>query len=220
MPKVAVHRPDAPSPANSGPRTGAPVSEAANQSAAHIQQVDGILQAAAEVVLEQGIANFTLDKVASRVGVSKSGLLHYFPSKDLLLSALVQRVVNEWRHELELTLAQAPAGRTRVLHAMLNGCLAAPDHWTAQMRTTSVALIATMSNDRKHAQPVREVYAMLREAMRSDGLDEAMGDFVMCAMDGLWMSWVFEMRDHSMERLAAFRACLQRVIVAHERGVV
>jgi AcrR family transcriptional regulator len=228
MPKVAAHRPDAPSLASSGLRTSAPVTDGANQSAnqtanqsaSHIQQVDGILQAAAEVVLEQGIANFTLDKVASRVGVSKSGLLHYFPSKDMLLSALVQRVVSEWRHELGVTIAQAPAGRTRVLHAMLNGCLADPDHWTAQMRTTSVAVIAAISNDRKHAEPVREVYAMLREAMRSDGLDEALGDFVMCAMDGLWMSWVFEMRAHSMERLEAFRACLRRVIVAHEQGVV
>jgi AcrR family transcriptional regulator len=213
MPKVAAKLPPAATP------LAAPAASAATPSA-HSQQVDSILQAAAEVVLERGIASLTLDKVALRVGVSKGGLLHYFPSKDMLLSALVQRVVSEWRAELESTIALAPKGPTRVLHAMLGGCLADPDHWTAQMRTTSVAVIAAISNDRKHAQPVREVYAMLREHMRRDGLPDAMGDFVMCAMDGLWMSWVFEMREHSLERLAGFRACLQRIIIAHEQGRV
>lgn len=200
------------------PALGSPV--AAEVATPHSLQVDGILEAASHVVLEQGIASLTLDKVAARVGVSKSGLLHYFPSKDMLVSAMVQRVINEWRAELREALAAAPPGRTRVLHAMLGGCLAQPDHWSEQMRSTSVAVLAAISSDRKHAEPVREVYAMLRAEMQQDGLDESIGDFVICAMDGLWMSWVFEMRAFSLERLEGFRACLQRVVSAHERGLL
>lgn len=187
---------------------------------AHAHQVDGILQAAADVVLDQGIANVTLEKVAARVGVSKSGLLHYFPSKDLLISALVQRVVSNWREELTQTISRTPKGPTRVLRAMLDGCLAQPDHWSDRMRSTSVAVLAAISTDRKHAEPVREVYAMLRSEMQSDGLHESMGDFVMCAMDGLWMSWVFELRAFSPGRLEGFRAVLRKLIEAHERGIV
>jgi AcrR family transcriptional regulator len=124
------------------------------------------LQAAADVVLDQGIANVTLEKVAARVGVSKSGLLHYFPSKDLLISALVQRVVSNWREELTQTISRTPKGPTRVLRAMLDGCLAQPDHWSDRMRSTSVAVLAAISTDRKHAEPVREVYAPQRNAKR------------------------------------------------------
>jgi AcrR family transcriptional regulator len=204
----------------SAPSSRASTSPAGPATSPHALQVDGILEAASQIVIEQGIGSLTLDKVAARVGVSKSGLLHYFPSKDMLVSALVQRVINEWRAELRDALAAAPAGRTRVLHAMLGGCLAQPDHWSEQMRSTSVAVLAAISSDRKHAEPVREVYAMLSEEMQRDGLDPGMGDFVLCAMDGLWMSWVFEMRAFSVERLEAFRLCLQRVIAAHERGIV
>ena len=50
-----------------------------------------ILAAARSVLLRDGIAAITLDAVAKEVGVSKTALYYYFPSKDALFFELVFR---------------------------------------------------------------------------------------------------------------------------------
>jgi AcrR family transcriptional regulator len=50
---------------------------------------DEILGATRSVLLREGIAGTTLDAVAREVGVSKTALYYYFPSKDALLFELV-----------------------------------------------------------------------------------------------------------------------------------
>src|SRR5215813_12535821 len=52
---------------------------------------DTILDATETVVARQGVASLTLDAVAAEARLSKGGLLHYFPSKDRLVEALVSR---------------------------------------------------------------------------------------------------------------------------------
>jgi len=48
-----------------------------------------ILEAARQVMLRNGLARTTLDAVAKEVGVSKTALYYYFPSKDALFFELV-----------------------------------------------------------------------------------------------------------------------------------
>jgi len=50
-----------------------------------------ILEAALKVFSDGGFAETTMDAVALAVGVSKASLYNYFPTKDALLQALVQR---------------------------------------------------------------------------------------------------------------------------------
>lgn len=50
---------------------------------------DEILEAARRVLLRQGIGGTTLDAVAREVGVTKTALYYYFPSKDALFFELV-----------------------------------------------------------------------------------------------------------------------------------
>jgi AcrR family transcriptional regulator len=50
-----------------------------------------ILEAALKVFASGGFAETTMDEVAVVVGVSKASLYNYFPTKDALLSELVQR---------------------------------------------------------------------------------------------------------------------------------
>jgi AcrR family transcriptional regulator len=53
-----------------------------------------ILEAARRVLLRDGIAATTLDAVAKEVGVSKTALYYYFPSKDALFFELVFGVLD------------------------------------------------------------------------------------------------------------------------------
>ncbi|QIQ04971.1 TetR/AcrR family transcriptional regulator [Streptomyces liangshanensis] len=49
-----------------------------------------ILRATLEVIAERGYRGTTLGGVAERVGLTQQGLLHYFPSKEALLVAVLE----------------------------------------------------------------------------------------------------------------------------------
>jgi len=66
-----------------------------------------ILQAAREILRQQGVESVTLASVAGVLDMTKQAIYHYFPSKDALMRALVASLLDE---EVE-TLVQA------VMHA-------------------------------------------------------------------------------------------------------
>lgn len=51
------------------------------------------MDAAERVIAEMGARHMTLEAVAREAGVSKGGLLYHFPSKEELLTAMVERYV-------------------------------------------------------------------------------------------------------------------------------
>lgn len=55
--------------------------------------VDAIVQASAQVLLEEGYANLTTNRVAKVAGVSIGTLYQYFSDKDALMAELVERHV-------------------------------------------------------------------------------------------------------------------------------
>src|SRR5436190_7279253 len=55
---------------------------------------DRLLNAAEQVAIRDGVQNLTLEAVAREAGVSKGGLLYHFPSKSLLITAIVERLVS------------------------------------------------------------------------------------------------------------------------------
>ena len=63
-------------------------------------QREGILVAALEVFGERGYRGASLDLVAERAGLTRQGLLHYFPSKKQLLIAMLQFRVDLSRDHL------------------------------------------------------------------------------------------------------------------------
>jgi AcrR family transcriptional regulator len=69
-----------------------------------------ILQAASEVIRQEGAMALTLDAVAKKAEVSKGGLLYHFPSKDALLRGLLEHHMDNFERSLEnsgLPLAEA-----------------------------------------------------------------------------------------------------------------
>lgn len=54
-----------------------------------------LLDAASDIIMEHGVHQLTLDEVAKTAGVSKGGLLYHYPSKEALLTAIVERLQTE-----------------------------------------------------------------------------------------------------------------------------
>ena len=65
---------------------------------------DEVLDVACEMIAERGYRGASLDAIARRVGLTRQGVLHYFPSKHDLLAAILDR-------ETELARGNLPAGQ-------------------------------------------------------------------------------------------------------------
>lgn len=74
------------------------------------QTVEAILEAAARILETRGLAGYTTNAVAERAGVSIGSLYQYFPNKDALTAALIER---ETAPLLELAQRAREAGSFR-----------------------------------------------------------------------------------------------------------
>lgn len=84
---------------------------------------DLMLDAAEAVVMDEGSGKLTLDAVAEHAGVSKGGVLYHFPTKEALLLAMMDRMIDR-NHELRgEVLQEIPAGPGRELKAELQAHL-------------------------------------------------------------------------------------------------
>lgn len=55
-----------------------------------------ILEAALEVFSSSGFRGATVDQIATTAGLSKPNLLYYFPSKEAMHAALLERLLDTW----------------------------------------------------------------------------------------------------------------------------
>lgn len=99
-----------------------PVPRKAPRQARSLATVALIVEAAARILEEAGHAGFSTNAVAQRAGVSVGSLYQYFPSKDALIGALVQRETSLLLAEVE-TAAALPHGRD-ALRAFIAACIA------------------------------------------------------------------------------------------------
>jgi AcrR family transcriptional regulator len=73
------------------------------------QTVDVILQAAARVLVRDGFDRTSTNRIAEEAGVSIGSLYQYFPSKEALVAALVERHTDEMLGKLEASLPELVA---------------------------------------------------------------------------------------------------------------
>src|SRR5262249_36166714 len=78
-----------------------------------------LLQVAARLASEQGIAALTLDAVSGASGVSKGGLLHHFPNKNALLDALFDRLLEGLDADIEEIMRSDPVPHGRFTRGYL-----------------------------------------------------------------------------------------------------
>jgi AcrR family transcriptional regulator len=182
----------------------------ARPAARQTTSLDAMLDAAEEVVLKDGIGHLTLDAVARRVKLSKSGLLHHFPTKDALIDALVARVVDGWRTGCEAALAATPPGAGRFPRAIMGHCLGSTDKLTDQLRRRSKVLVAAMVHDPSRVEPLRKVQREHIARAAVDGLPPGVGEAILLVSDGLWFDWIFGISEPTEQRLREIREALGR----------
>ncbi|KQP45501.1 TetR/AcrR family transcriptional regulator [Pseudorhodoferax sp. Leaf274] len=144
-----------------------------------------ILDRAADLFASKGFDGTTMVEVATACGASKSHLYHYFPSKEVLLFAIVSEHIAQQaaelgeivarplpaldRFELFVSAFVARSAASRSEHLVLMGCLNfLPDAERQQVRTLEAQLIGLMIGLLEEINPglmapetVKTPYAML-----------------------------------------------------------
>lgn len=173
-----------------------------------------IVRAAMEVIAERGYRGASLAAVAEKVGLTQQGLLHYFPSKeDLLIAVLTMR--DEWDR------GDRVAGGDPMTVAQTVGVVEANAHRPAIIRTFSALLGESVTEDHPAETYFRERYRRVRREMVATLRDqwgdrlpsgltpEAAAPLVVAIMDGLQYQWLHD--PESIDMPASFRDFLRLI---------
>jgi len=143
-----------------------------------------LLDAARRVLRTQG-ATLSLDAVAREAGVSKGGLLHHYPSKEQLLTALAYGLIEEFHTALQAAYSaeialhgDAPGAWLR---AYIQLCFAQDDDIDAL--TVALAPLAALPDLLRGLQ---EAQRFLIDGAEGDGLPAGRAHAIRLACDGLW----------------------------------
>lgn len=79
-----------------------------------------LLDHAAKLAVEQGLAAVTVQAVAEAAGVTKGGLLHHFPSKQALITAVFADLLEALDRQLDTRIAADPEPRGAFTRAYLD----------------------------------------------------------------------------------------------------
>lgn len=161
-----------------------------------------ILEAAQGVLLDEGLAAVTHDRVLARSGISKGGLQHHFRTKQLLLDALFDQLFGGFVLQFEGALAQEPDGPARRIRAYVKASRA---NALDVARTGRATVLLALADPAYQARWSR----FLQEACAADTLDAGTQLACRLAADGLWYSLVFGPTPGSAEVDAALQRILQ-----------
>jgi AcrR family transcriptional regulator len=140
-----------------------------------------LLDAAAEAVAAHG-SGVSLETIARIAGVSKSGLLHHFSSKEELFAALADDAYA--RFELDVAAYTEPAdlapgrvirGYLRATFASLGSHDSASDYWAVEAQLSVVPAVA---------EAIRANVAAWEERLTADGFDGDVMRLIVLAAQG------------------------------------
>lgn len=93
-------------------RSSAPATIGRPPASAGTAKQDAIVEAAAEVFLEQGFGSASMDEIARRAGVSKATVYSHFDSKPGLFGAIVQHRCERTMSAMLTDMSDAPVAET------------------------------------------------------------------------------------------------------------
>ncbi|MCF2529140.1 TetR/AcrR family transcriptional regulator [Yinghuangia soli] len=177
---------------------------------------DLLLDAAEQLLAEHGTTALTLAAVAARAGVSKGGLLYHFGTKEALVKALVQRLVEEFDQAVSDRAEQgdgSPGTYTRAYVETTFDIVTDRDPARARRRWAVVAAAATASD---LAEPLRD--ATRRWHRHEDGVDVVAARIVRLAVDGLWEAMEYDPELFDAAECDELRRRLLHLLDAEPRG--
>lgn len=140
-----------------------------------------VVKAVAKVIARGGLANMTIDAVSKEAGVSKGGVLHYFPSKQDLLLAMLDDFTRRFYERRDAIAATLPDKKNRMLKATIMALL----HSLNTTQEKGLNLASVLDDGGLNEGVAEFKKKILKEAGRGYPAEKVA--LVMYIMDGLWL---------------------------------
>ena len=148
------------------------------------ETVDVILAATARVLVKEGFDRASTNRIAEQAGVSIGSLYQYFPSKEALVAALVERHIEHMSQALQaemLAVADAPLAVAvrRMVTLMLDAHTIEPElHRVLNEQVPRVGRLHRVHEVEERMQRLARTYFERRRDELRDGLDVDAAAFV------------------------------------------
>ncbi|SDX26535.1 transcriptional regulator, TetR family [Marininema mesophilum] len=145
-----------------------------------------LLTSASDIVREKGVSKLTLEAVANQAGVSKGGLLYYFPSKEALIKAMIDEMLDVYVNDIQKNL-QDIKGRGQWTRAYMKSMFMEVEDGLK----ISSALLASMFTNPELLDKAQTRYKEFQEKVENDQADPIHSTIARLAADGLWFAEMF-----------------------------
>ena len=139
-----------------------------------------ILEAARKILRDGGfLTKFSLDTVAREAGISKGGLIHHFPSKEALLTAVARLVVDEFEAAVQQGMRQEAEGVPgRLLRSYIRAVLSDEGERLAEISPVLLSYTGGIEG-------LGSRFEYWHEMILADGIDPVTAATVRLVVDGL-----------------------------------
>jgi AcrR family transcriptional regulator len=148
---------------------------------------DKILDATAELILEEGVSNVTLEEIAKKAAISKGGLLYHYRTKETLFQELNIKAIHEFEEAMARHLTEQPNGKGAFTRAY---ALATLEDIKKEGASRSAALISIFSDHPEIMTVWKEGYTRWEQQFEQDGLGWEAAATIRFVCDGLWFNEV------------------------------
>jgi AcrR family transcriptional regulator len=182
------------------------------------EQRERILRAAIDLFTASGFRGASLDRVAAAVGISRQGVLHYFPSKTHLLLGVLELRDQESAAQVEAYAREDNRSLTDALRGVVEHNQRSPD-LTRLYTVLAAESVAPEHPGHAHFQEryriVRAIMAdSVREAqetgrVRADVDPAHLATLLLAVMDGLQLQFLLD--PETVDMVAPFTALLELI---------
>lgn len=146
-----------------------------------------IINAASEIVWNEGVVHLTLEAVAKRAGVSKGGLLYYFPNKVALIKGMLLELTDSFVEEIQERVKTDKQQGGKWSRAYVKATFNEIDSGS----TMSAGLLAAIFTNPELLKEFQSHYAIFQENIEKDGINSTYSTIARLAVDGLWFAEIF-----------------------------
>jgi AcrR family transcriptional regulator len=157
-----------------------------------IPTIDLILTAAERVALRDGVLHLTVEAVAREAKLSKGGVLYHFATKESLIQAMLDRLIQYCEQEIAQH-QQNDAAPGRWTRAYVRKTLAPLTTYPGEAafpesKEVGAGLIVAAATNPKLLEPLRKRFRTWQRAIERDGISPTRATVVRLAVDGLWLA--------------------------------
>ncbi|MEP2707559.1 MAG: TetR/AcrR family transcriptional regulator [Roseibium sp.] len=143
-----------------------------------------LLQAALDLVRRAGAPALTLDAVAEEAGFSKGGLLYNFPSKDALITGMVQFLAGQFEAEIKTAKLHNANSKAPTLSAMID----VTEGWLRQQRDVARAILPATADKPELTEPFMDVKFRLKQSIEAETNNLGAAWAIWTSLEGLHFS--------------------------------